>query len=264
MKQGYKIAIGSLILASALIACGKKGGSAAAPAASATGYGCTVNAQGVCVGATGGFLGIGDGKARVVVSNVAKFQQLLLDNGMCSGPMNIAIYPPNYRRTGLPCNMASNYFDIQIQSVDNDPLPKPINFDVRTFIAGRRVDLAGSRMTQADIYGLSNGYQVIFNRMQGTGYGYGAPYYRPGYRPGYPVPIQTVPAATTNTITVVMTASDATRTIFNVVVSYQGVQIGTGTFYGAFQSGQLAYGNGTAPVTAPYQRQPYDPYYNAK
>lgn len=261
MKQGYKIAIGSLILASALIACGKKGGSkAAAPTASATSAGCTLNSQGYCVGATGGFLGMGDGKARIVVSNVAKFHQMLLDNGMCSGPMNIAIYPPN-RRTGLPCNMASNYFDVQVQSVDNEPLPKPVNFDVRAFIAGRRVDLAGNRMTQADIYGLSNGYQIIFNRLQGGGYG--VPYYRHGYRPGYPVPIQqTVPAATTNTLTVVLTASDATRTIFTAVVSYQGVQIGSGTLYGSFQQGQLAYGS--APATAPYQGQPYDRYYNAK
>lgn len=261
MKQGLKITIGSLALVASLAACGGKGAGSPASSANAT-VGCTVNSSGVCVGATGGILGQGEGKGRIVVSNVAKYQQFLLDNGMCSGAIGGAGYSPYYRQIGLPCNTASNYFDLKIQSVDNDPLPKPVNFNIEAFNSGRRVSLSGNsgyRMTQADIYGLPNGYQLTFNRQQRPYGGY------PYYRPGMPIPQQALPSTATSSLIIVMTATDTTRTIFNVVVSYQGVQIGTGTFYGGF-AGQLgvgptAYGNGydpvygrTAPARLPYPR----------
>ncbi len=255
MKQGLKLTIGSLVLASALIACGKKGGGspAAAPTASAT-SGCTLDSSGVCVGVTGGYLGVGQGKAKINVKNIEKFRKFLLDNGMCQGPMNIMVVDPRFRRPGLPCTAASNYFEVQIQSVDNELLPKPVNFDVRARIGGYSVDLAGRRMTQADIYGLSNGYQVIFNRAGSSGQI--PPYY---YRPGYPVPVQTAAPANTN-LTVVLTNPDATRTIYTAVVSYEGVVIGDGSFRGAFDIGQLAYSTtGSAPATlpVPYGRNDY-------
>ncbi len=255
MKQSLKITVGTLVLASALIACGKKGGSsAAAPVASAT-SGCVINAQGSCVNTTGGYLTRGQGKARIRVSNVEKYRQFLMDNGMCSGPMNIAV-APGFRRTGVPCVGASNYFDVHVQAVDEGDLPRAINFDVRAFFPGLvrngyldLAQLSGHSMTQAEIDGLSNGYVITFNRF-GGGFGNGIqPFIRPGFH--RPIPVQQTIAPTQNTLTVVLASQDATGTIFQAVVSYQGVQIGVGTFRGSFNNGQLAYGATGAPTTLP-------------
>lgn len=264
MKQGIQILVGSLILASALSACGKKDGAkAAAPATNAT-IGCVQTAQGICSTATGGIMGVGEGRGSMVVSNPAKFQQFLLDNGMCSG-MTIQQHPM-FRRPGLPCNLASNYFELVINSTNEKPLPKRVNFNITALLSGREVSLAGQNyqqvdrygrpyggstygrnMTSADIYGLANGgFQLDF--MRGGVYGGPVPYGRYGVVPQQVVPQQNI------RLNVVLNPADATRTIFTAVVSYQGVQIATGQFYGSFGYAGQGLGvspNGYAPEVLP-------------
>lgn len=231
MKSSIKTLVGIVVASMALSACGKKGGgssNAGTPGAGAVGV-CQLNAQGMCVGGTAqsGVVPANTWEGRPVVTNQQKYAQFLADNGLCYGPQ---------------CGYASGFFTMKIRTVEDQSfsgagvasLPSAVNFAIVPRFGGYPSQRALN--TQGDGYATAsgpntNGFQIVYNRFNGLGYGmnnmYGNNFYRPGIAP-YGQPVQTVPTAQNSTLQIGVVFADATQTIVNVSIVYQGVQIANG------------------------------------
>lgn len=152
----------------------------------------------------------------VTVTNLAKYSEFLGLNGLCYN---------------LECTYVSGFFRLSVQTVSEE-LPNAVNFAITPRFGG---GFSGRRLsTQGDGYAnaAGNGFQVVYNRFnyQGSGYGYGYGYggNRPTITP-YGTPVTGTPAAPTqSSLQIVLTYADATGTIADAVVIYQGVQIAQG------------------------------------
>lgn len=251
--------LGLMIVATILTACGKKGGKggggAAAPGAAAGA--CGLDAFGRCVGGTGqsGDVPVNTWQGRVSVTDMNRYRQFLADNGLC------------YAQS---CQGIVGFFDLAVQTI-RDPnfgagpsnfarLPGWVNFAVRPqtyYYRTRGLETRG----EGRITGANNGFEVIYTPNNGGFFGGPMPY---GY--GYGYPQQPIAPQQNRTLQIVVTWADATQTIANATVLYQGAQFANGRVYGRFYAGpnsQMV--NGVpqnqnvqgGPAVAPYQQPQY-------
>lgn len=241
-----KLVIGLMIASAVLTACGKKGkggGGGGGPAVGAAGA-CPLDQFGRCVGGVGqsGVVPANTWEGNVSVTEGNKYRQFLLDNSLCFG---------------LSCQNVSGFFKVAVQTIrdQNGPggasayasLPGDVNFLIVPRMNGWGIGNRLNTRGEGYINGAGNGFQVNYNRnLYGGGY-YG-PQYRPGLPygqvyPGYPGYQQPIAPQTNMTLQIVLTWADATQTIANVSLIYQGVQFATGQLRGRFWAG-----NGAGPL----------------
>jgi hypothetical protein len=243
-----------LVVSAVLTACGKKGGGggSSSPAAGAAGA-CALNQFGGCAGGVGqgGVVPANTWDGNVAVTNPNKFRQFMADTGLCYAQQ---------------CVGASGFFRLAVQTIrdSNVPggptsfatLPGAVNFSIAPRFNGYY-----SRVlrTQGDGYANAgnNGFQVVYNQMQ-MGMGQmGYNYLQPGM-PGY-----VNPAAQPNrSLQIVVTWADATQTIANATVLYQGTAFAQGQIRAQFYGGPNVLNGvngvnrtGQGPAVVPYQGQ---------
>ncbi len=250
MKNVIKVLIGSLVLSAALTACGKKGAgspAAAGPVAGAAGV-CQLNAQGQCVGGVGayGYVGKNTWEGNIIVTNQPKYLQFLIENGLCRAQQ---------------CSAVSGFLTVQVQTV-RDTLPNNANFSITPDLGGYYQARSLSTRAQAYVNAAQNGFQLVYNRLSGSGYGngYANGYGRPAVMPygANGQPINTAVAPQNTSLQIVLTWADATQTIANVIIVYQNVQFAAGQVQGQFISGGQQFSprqTGAAPAVVPYRGQ---------
>lgn len=262
MKQGLKLIIGSVALASTLIACGKKGSSSAAAAAAAAAYTNTTCTGSVA--ACNAYIGAGKWKGNVSVTNVANYRTFLVENGLCQNIQTLGVPTFRYdpRMNYNSCDrISNNYFKVEVQSA-TETVPGPMNFDIEArsnYQSGGRLSLARvvSRgrygMIQADGVGISsgNGFNVVYQSLYNTA---AYPLVRP-YGLGVQ-PIAANPATVGGQLIISVQFVDAIRSIAQVTVSYKGLVIGQGQIRGLsadpLLTGTAAGAGLNAPTVAPY------------
>lgn len=254
-----KLIVG-LMVVTALAACGKKGkgssasGPAPGPGAGAAGA-CSLNAQGQCVGGVNfntGFVGLNTWVGNVGVTNQQKFIEFMTANGLCYG---------------IQCTRAYSFFELQVRTV-RETLPGMANFAITPLFDGFPGRSLNTR-AQAFLNGGNNGFQLVYNR---SAYGYGGGYqygggnyygrpvmpYGPYGTPGAPG-VNPAIANQNTAVQIVLTYRDATGTIADVAVLYQGVQIGSGQVMAQYpMNGQLGGpvpANPNAPAVAPFRER---------
>ncbi|MGE4132934.1 MAG: hypothetical protein AB7F86_14935 [Bdellovibrionales bacterium] len=293
MSNSYKVLVGSLFLAAALTACGKKGkssntaaaGVAAIPGVSVAG-GCSLDANGICqpgTYSTSGVVGIGKWRGNLVIVDSNMYRQFLMETNQC-GTFQSFGYSP-YGNNGYGCQIFSSQIRLDVQTAQ-EFLPMSANdqtawFGINYRARGRHP--VGGFAQYADAFGKADnsGFQLIFNTLGAPGanryLGYAQPYgySNPGVRyaptvvaPGQPI---TSFAAVNSTVQIVLTYIDPLRTVLDAQLIYKPRNSGTATVIargqirGYVQSQQLGLGVNyaqptfQAPAPIVYAPQPVQP-----
>lgn len=243
MKNAMKILIGSMVLVSALSACGKKSKSTASTGgAAAVGYGgCPLNAQGFCASAAAGgsvLRNTWESDEFIMVTNPGKFSEFAGKNGLCSG---------------FSCANMSQFVYLKVQTVRRS-LPNYVNFTIApAFNMGGIRRRALETRGEGFMNGAGNGFNVLFNRYNNNGMGFGTGFGM-GIPMGVPVAAQ---APTQSTLQIVVNYVDATMTVVEAVVIFEGTPIAQGRLFAREPiANRVAYtsGNGQqAPEVIPYR-----------
>jgi hypothetical protein len=229
-----------IVVTAALTACGKKGGGSGGSAPGVAAGACALDAFGRCVGGAGipGVVPANTWTGNISVTDPNRYRQFLVDNGLCYG---------------MSCHGMAGFFSLVVQTIRDSnvgpsnyaSLPGWVNFAIRPSSTGWYQMRGLNTRGEGRITNSNNGFEVIYSPSQYWGGPMPMPYGQP-----YGYPYQQPQPQVNRTLQIVVTWADATQTIANATVLYQGVQFAYGRVTARFFGGPNM-------VNGPQQPYPY-------